>query len=81
MVWSPSLLRYRLYHVKVNSKLIINQNYFPGWWVKQGDCWENAISSSGLLSTKIKKAESEITFIYNPYLLITNRDKKCVRAT
>lgn len=73
IIWSPNLLKYKLHYVEINTKLIVNQNYFPGWWVMRGDCWEEAISSNGLLSTKIKKGEKEITFVYYPYLFINQR--------
>jgi hypothetical protein len=67
--WTPQEISLSL--AKKNSQLkedilILNQNYFPGWYVKRGTMLTEAENTNGLISTRIHE-EKTIQFIYLPY--------------
>jgi hypothetical protein len=67
--WTPQEISFSLSTKNPQVKedlLILNQNYFPGWYVKRGTTLTQAKNTHGLISTDIHE-EKDIQFIYMPY--------------
>jgi hypothetical protein len=65
LTWSPNKLKF---HVRLNSinRLIINQNYWPGWQASTG-----VISNyEGLLAINLKAGEYDVTIRYLPGIFL-----------
>jgi hypothetical protein len=72
--WTPQEISFSL--TKNNPQegediLVLNQNHFPGWYVKRGDILTEAENTNGLISTSIHN-EKNIQFIYMPYRVLWN---------
>ena len=66
--WSPNKLVYKISNAEKarGNTLIINQNYLPGWIVKNNKACLRAISVNGLVATKLDTPSDTITFEYDP---------------
>jgi hypothetical protein len=76
--WTPQQISFSVIPQKNTSPtedtLILNQNYFPGWYVKRGETFTPAINTNGLISTRIH-GEKNIQFIYMPYWALGLNDR------
>lgn len=67
--WSPNKLIFDISTANnaVNNSLIVNQNFYPGWIVRQDnqDC-QRASFNNGLLATNIDGAIRQITLTFDP---------------
>jgi hypothetical protein len=69
--WSPNKLVYKITDLEkgMNNALIINQNFYPGWFVNtNNNTCSRALYYNGLLATRLDYHNEYITFIYNPYI-------------
>ncbi len=73
--WTPQAISVSLkpkHTPAQRDTLILNQNYFPGWFVRKDTVLIPAINTNGLISTVIT-SEKKIQFIYMPYRAIGER--------
>jgi hypothetical protein len=66
--WSPNKLVYKISNAEKakGNTLIINQNYLPGWIVKNNKACSRAISVNGLVATRLESLSDTVTFEYDP---------------
>lgn len=68
--WSPNSMAFNLININdtVESDVfIINQNYYPGWYVDIDGKLHQAENYKGLLSIKVTKDDNELIFKFLPY--------------
>jgi len=68
--WSPNVFIFNLTLNKPNQHdlLVVNQNYFPGWFVSlDGKKWQEAKMENGLIAAKVSQVNKTITFKFLPY--------------
>lgn len=61
--WSPNKLKINL-EIEKSDYLVINQNYFPGWRIKNSN--KQPIAFNGLLAVKVQPGDKEIELYYLP---------------
>ncbi len=70
--WSPHVISLGLYSTpdkRIKDVLILNQNFFPGWYVEKNGILSKADNYNGLLSTNIDLEDKFVTFTYLPFKL------------
>jgi hypothetical protein len=68
--WSPNIMSFDLQDEikkQINDILIINQNYFPGWYVEIDGKIQKAESYKGLLSVTVTPENKTLIFKFLPY--------------
>lgn len=71
--WSPNRLVFNVNFegdAKGMETIIINQNYYPGWFVASSQKTDYAQNIDGLIGAKIQRTSGLITFEFNPYKYI-----------
>jgi len=65
--WSPNKIIITVQPNIGKDILVINQNYFPGWWVTIDGATKKAINYHNLIATEVNQKKQTIIFFYNPY--------------
>lgn len=65
--WSPNALSYEV-DAAAPTVLVINQNYYPGWRIAQGDA--SFISEGTLLAVKLPQGHQRISLVYRPRFVL-----------
>lgn len=65
--WSPQKLLFVLDEQEADDVLVVNQNYYPGWYVTLGTKQRPAENHGGLLAVSVTAQDREITFAFIPY--------------
>ena len=68
--WSPNTMSYTMKHVQFQKKydvLIINQNYYPGWFVEIDGNTNPVLNYEGLIAAEIHSTMKHVTFKFMPY--------------
>lgn len=70
--WSPNMLIYIIRNTDLarNKTLVVNQNYYPGWYVRTNmHACTPAADYHGLLSANLDKFDDIVTFTFSPYAI------------
>lgn len=68
--WTPHRISVILTKTKTlpaDDILVLNQNYYPGWYAKKGDLLLPAENFTGLIATRVDSDDEIVTFIHSPY--------------
>ncbi len=67
--WTPHSISLAVERGKTNTAdmLVLNQNYYPGWYVHEENQLRPAYNYKGLLASPINEHSQRITFVYKPY--------------
>lgn len=65
--WSPNLLTYEV-DAPAPTVLVVNQNYYPGWRIAEGD-GDFAIDGT-LLAVEVPQGHHRITLVYRPRFVL-----------
>lgn len=65
--WTPNQLGYQVY-VPEPTTLVINQNYYPGWTITEGNA--SFVTEGSLLAVSLPKGQQNLTLTYHPRHLL-----------
>ncbi|MFZ5534552.1 MAG: hypothetical protein ACOY3M_00095 [Patescibacteria group bacterium] len=73
--WSPQKQVFHFNKAPSDDVLIVNQNYYPGWYLVRNGEKEPAKNHDGLLAASLTPHDTEITFEFLPYRYLIDQLK------
>ena len=72
--WSPNEITLDIQNIEgLEDILVINQNYYPGWYVSVNDSsFKEAKNYNGLVATNINKSTTQVKFKFLPFKYTSN---------
>ncbi len=74
--WSPQKQVFHFNKAPSDDVLIVNQNYYPGWYLVRSGEKEPAKNHDGLLAAPLTRYDTEITLEFLPYQYLIDQLKK-----
>ena len=65
--WTPNELSYDVY-ASAPTVLVINQNYYPGWMIEEGNA--SFVTEGTLLALRLPQGRQQVTLVYWPRFLL-----------